>query len=245
MSMLGGSRGPHLPYRLVAGVVPTPGGWLVASAKVQGSTVAAEDPRVAATFVEVLDYKPAYQVVAVFAPIGLYDLPASGGRRCEREARRLLAMPRASAIASSPTRPALTGTTYADAAKANGGRLSPVRWQQLRKIAELDEAIAPYWQRTVFEVHPELSFFQLGGDRSLRFPKRTQVGIAERRQLLEARFPGVERILDAELLRITQTQLLDSAACLWTARRIVVRAISRLPEEPEWDDLGLRMELCR
>lgn len=241
----GEARGPQLPYRLAAGVMPVSRGWLVASAKIQGSTIAPEEPRIAANFLDVLDYKPAYQVITLFAPIGLYEGPAEGGRRCEREARRLLRMPRASTIASAPTRPALRGTTYAEAAKLSGGHLSPVRWPQLQRIAEVDEAIAPYWQRTVFEVHPELSFFQLGEDHPLRFPKRTQLGITERRKLLETRVPGVERIIDAVLPKITEMQLIDAAACLWTARRVVARAITRLPEEPEWDELGLRMELVR
>jgi predicted RNase H-like nuclease len=32
---------------------------------------------------------------------------------------------------------------------------------------------------------------------------------------------------------------------MWTARRIVSRAITRLPEDPEWDSQGLRMEIVR
>lgn len=32
---------------------------------------------------------------------------------------------------------------------------------------------------------------------------------------------------------------------LWTARRIAARAVSRLPENPEWNEDGLRMELVR
>lgn len=238
-------RGPQLPYRLLAGVMPVSRGWLVAGAKYHGATVAPEEPQVVPTFIEVLDYKPAYEVIALFAPIGLYDDPVPRGRRCEQEARRLLGMPRASAIASAPTRLALGSSTYREAAESSGGHLSPVRWRQFGRIAEVDEAIAPYWQRTVFEVHPETSFFQLGNDRPLRYSKRTQLGMAERRELLEARLPGVERVLEASLLGITQRQLLDVAACLWTARRIVARTISRLPEDPEWDDLGLRMEIVR
>lgn len=245
MAMRPGGRGPQLPYRLLAGVVPVPLGWLVASAKLQGATIAPEEPRKAPAFLEVLDYKPAYQVIALFAPIGLADGPLEKGRACEREARRLLGVPRANAIASAPPRPALSCSTYGKAAEASGGHLSPVRWRQLPKIAEVDGVIAPYWQRTVFEVHPELSFFQLGDDRPLRFRKRSRAGMAEREELLRARLPGAERILDADLTGIARPQLIDAAACLWTARRIAARAVSRLPEDPEWDALGLRMELVR
>lgn len=239
------SRGAQLPYHLLAGVIPVPRGWLVASAKHQGATMAPEEPHFASSFVDVLDYKPAYQVIALFAPIGLLDTPIEKGRACERAARRLLGVPRASAIASAPVRAALDCATYEDARSACGGHLSPVRWRQVRKIGEVDKAIAPYWQRTVFEVHPELSFLQLNEDRPLRYSKHTRAGIAERRELLELRIPGVERTLDARLGEVSRSQLLDAAACLWTARRIISRAISRLPEDPEWDSLGLRMELVR
>lgn len=234
-----------LPYRLIAGVVPVPGGWLTATAKVQGVTVAPEGPQVFPAFIDVLDYKPAYQVIALFAPIGLLDHQVPKGRACERAARSLLGRPRSSAIASAPVRAVFACSTYEDAVAANGGQLSPVRWRQIKKIAEVDKNIAPYWQRTVFEVHPELSFFQLNEDRPVRFPKHTHAGVAERRALVSARLPGVDTIVDAQLPRVTVSQLVDAAACLWTARRIFSRAVSRLPEDPEWDSLGLRMEFVR
>ncbi|MCA1846927.1 MAG: hypothetical protein LC792_27775, partial [Actinobacteria bacterium] len=39
--------------------------------------------------------------------------------------------------------------------------------------------------------------------------------------------------------------LLDACVDLWTARRIAARAVARLPEVPEWNEDGLRMELVR
>lgn|SRR5487761_1148423 len=238
-------RGAQLPYQLLAGIVLCPKGWLAATAKLQGITMSPEEPQVFATFLEVLDYKPAYQVIALSAPIGLMDRPTAKGRKCERDARKLLGWPRSSAIVSAPARPALPSANYQEAALANGGHLSPVSWRQFKKIAEVDMVIAPYWQRTVFEVHPELSFYQLNGDRPLTLPKRTEAGRTERRAILAARFPGVERILDRRLVGVSREHLLDAAACLWTARRIVSRAVNRLPEDPEWDGMGLRMEIVR
>jgi predicted RNase H-like nuclease len=234
-----------LPYQLLAGVVPVRAGWLVAGAKWQGATIAPEEPRVVGAFIDVLDYKPAYGIIAVFTPIGLLEEPRPRGRSCEREARHVLGVPRGSAIASAPTRSALEAPTYEEASKASGGHLSPVGWHRVPKIAEVDKAIAPYWQRTVYEVHPELSFFQLADDRPLRYPKRTRAGIEERETLLRSRLPGVERLLDAKISGVSQSHLLDAGACLWTARRIAARAVNRLPEDPEWDTLGLRMEIIR
>ena len=245
MSMRAVSHGAQLPYQVLAGVVPVRSGWLVASAKWQGATIAPEEPRVVEAFVDVLDYKPAYRVIALFTPIGLLDEPRAKGRSCEREARRVLGVPRASAIASAPPRPALAFSTYREAAEASGGHLSPVGWHRVAAIAEVDKVIAPYWQRTVFEVHPELSFFQLADDQPLRYPKRTRVGVEERETILRGKLPGAERLFGAALPGVFKSQLLDAAACLWTASRIAARAVSRLPEDPEWDALGLRMELVR
>jgi predicted RNase H-like nuclease len=207
--------------------------------------MAPEEPQLFPTILDVLDYKPAYQVVALFAPVGLLDEPTPGGRHCDRDARRLLGRPRSSAIVSAPARPALGRSSFAEAAQANGGRLSPVSWRQMARITEVDASIAPYWQRTVFEVHPELSLFQLNGDRPVRFSKHTRAGRGERIALLMERFPGIERVLGAHIRGINAAQLIDAAACLWTARRIISRAVSRLPEDPEWDGLGLRMEIVR
>lgn len=245
MSTRAPHRGAQLPYQLLAGVIPCSRGWLAATAKLQGITMSPEQPQLFSTFLDVLDYKPAYQVITVFAPVGLMSHPTPKGRKCEREARKLLGWPRSSAIVSAPARPALTKATYDAAAEANGGHLSPVSWRQFRKITEVDKDIAPYWQRTVFEVHPELSFYQLNGDLPVRYAKHTEAGIGERRTVLQTRFPGVERTLDATLRGVSRAQLLDAAACLWTARRIVSRAVVRLPEDPEWDELGLRMEMIR
>jgi|SRR5579872_554736 len=238
-------RGAQLPYVTLAGVTPCQGGWLAATAKLQGITLSPESPQVFPSLLHVFDYKPAFQVIALFAPIGLLDKASPGGRTCDREARRLLRWPRSGAILSAPPRSVVSSASLAEAREVNGGRLSPVTWRQWRRFAEVDANIAPYWQRTVFEVHPELTYFQLNEDKPVKFSKHSSAGRAERRGLLEARFPGVERVLDARIRKVSAVQLLDAAACLWTARRIVSRSVQRLPEDPEWDSMGLRMEIVR
>lgn len=239
--MAGPGRGPKLPYKLLAGVEPCSGGWLVAGARLQGITLTPTEPEVLRSFVDVLDAKPAYTIISLHAPMGLLESAVPGGRSCDRAARRLLGFPRAGAIVSPPTR--------AELADLNGrhtrygiGSMSKVR---LRRIAEIDAEMQPYWQRTVFEVNPELGFFTLNADHTLRFGKRTHSGQRERRALFEGKLAGIERILDARLRGVSRWQLLDAAADLWTARRIAARAIARLPEDPEWDEHGLRMELIR
>lgn len=238
-------HGPSLPYRPLAGVVPCPGGWLVAGAKLQGTTMSPEEPVVLRSFTEVLDTKPAFEIIALGAAIGLPDAPTAGGRQCDREARALLGWPRSGAIISPPVRAALGARTYEEARAANGGRLSTVSWARLPRLAEIDVVIAPYWQRTVFEVNPELCFHQLNGDEPVLYPKHSHVGMKERADILVGRLAGMQRIVDARLRGAGTAHLLDAAACLWTARRIAAHAVQRLPEEPVWDSQGLRMEIVR
>jgi predicted RNase H-like nuclease len=238
-------RGPDLPYQLLAGVVPCPGGWLVAAGKLVGIQVFPEEPRVVGTFREILDNIPQYAVTAVTVPIGLPTSPARGGRAADHEARAVLGFPHAGAIGSTPTRDALSKRSYDAARKANGGLLDVVTWQQFGKLREVDDEMQPYMQRRVYEVRPELSFFQLNEDVPMKFTKDSARGRKEREALLRRRMPGSERVIDTELKGARLTHQVDAAVTLWTARRIVARAVTRVPEDPEWDDKGLRMEIIR
>ncbi len=138
----------------------------------------------------------------------------------------------------------LQATSYEEAAALNDGMSAP-QWAMLRRIAEVDANIAPYWQRTVYEVHPELSFYQLNEDTPLRYGKHLHRGVAERRALIERRMPMMADALDRRVRGARRHHLIDAAACLWTARRIAGRAVNRLPDFPEWDEIGLRMEYVR
>jgi predicted RNase H-like nuclease len=245
MPMPARTHGPTLPYTLIAGVVPHQPGWLIVSAKLQGATMAPEAPRVLGCFADVLDDKPAHAVIALFAPVGLLDKPDAGGRECERAARALLGRRRGAAIRSAPSWLAINGIEPPETLA-----LDAVTAALLPHYAEVASEMAPYRQRTVYEVHPELSFFQLNDDQPLESSKRSAAGRSQRRELLERRIPGVERLLDASLpgignAQLRQTQLLDATACLWTARRVLARAVTRLPADPVWDSQGLRMEIVR
>ena len=192
-------RGPQLPYRLLAGVVPCPQGWLVAAGKLVGIQVYPEEPKVMPTFRDVVDAVPLYEVIAVTLPIGLPLTPQRGGRRADHEAREILGFPHAGAIGSTPTRASLTAGNYAAARQANGGLLDVVTWQQFPKIREVDAEMEPYMQRRVYEVRPELSFYQLAEDEVVKHTKDSKAGQLERKSLLLRRMPDSERIIEAEL----------------------------------------------
>jgi predicted RNase H-like nuclease len=202
--------------------------------------LATEDPRIVPSFTDVLDEKPAFSVIALRAPVGFLDKAEPRGRTCDREARSLLGRRRGAAVQSAPAWPAFT-----DEGSARTDGLDAVTLALFPRYAEVAREMAPYLQRTVYEAHPELSFFQLNHDQPCRYSKRFVAGQLERRELLDARIPGVERIVDAQVRGAKIWHLLDAAACLWTARRILARAATRVPADPEWDTQGLRMEIVR
>jgi predicted RNase H-like nuclease len=205
--------------------------------KLVGITLHPEPAEVVAEFVDVIDHIPSYIVAAVAAPIGLAPRWTHSGRRCDREARRLVDWPRLGAIASPPGRKDLTSSKRA---------VGDVTSRQIaRLIAQVDAEMQPYRQRSIYSTHPELSYYQLNGDKPLSRPKRTRAGLRERRKLITDRLHGLDEILDTEIAGATKSQLLDAAATLWTARRIRAKAATRLPVDPEWDDEGLRIEYVR
>src|ERR1700722_12349835 len=210
--------GPVLPYSIVAGVTPCAPGWLVMSAKLNGATFAPELPRVLSSFAEVLDERPAFSVIALNAPIGYVDENKVGGRTCDRLARSLLGR-RGSTVHNAPSRASLKEA----AAEPAVDGLDAISTALLPRYREVAAEMAPYRQRTVFEVHPELSFFQLNSDVPLRWTKKFEVGREERRTLLIKKIPGIDRALECEFDDVPLAHLLDAAALLWTARRIFAR----------------------
>ncbi len=196
-----------------------------------------------ATFAEVLDYRPSFEVIAIHCHLSFPEEDTKGGRTCDKLARQLLGWPRSGAIGSPPSRTYLR--THDLDLRARKG-LNPINARMMRRFAEVAEEMQPYRQRQVFEVHPELSFFQLNDDKPMQHSKNTEDGVAERRALVEAKIPGAAEVLDAEVPGgVTARHLLDAMVDMVTAPRIAARAVTRLPEDPEWDEQGVRMELLR
>jgi predicted RNase H-like nuclease len=220
-------------------VTPCPGGWLVAAAKLQGTIFAPEDPVRLETFMDVVDMRPAYSTIALNAPVGGLDRAIAGGRSCDREARLLLGR-RASAVKSAPAR-----VDRLEGIDLLPDNLDAITRTLLPRYQEVANEMAPFRQRTIYEVNTDLSFYQLNGDVPMRWSKHSEKGREERRDLLEAKVQGVLRIIDAEVPGATPSHLLDAAVILWTARRIFARAGIRIPVDPEWDEQGLRMEIVR
>jgi predicted RNase H-like nuclease len=230
---------PDLPYQLVASATPCGPAWLVATAKLSGGALAPEQPQLLAPFTEVVDLRPTPVALVVQAPIGGLDESQRGGRSCDREARSLLGQRRGAAVGSAPSR----RTLESDIEVVE--ELDAVTATLLPRYREVAAEISPFRQRWVYEFRAELSFLELNEGSPMQYPKRSDAGMSERRALLEERLIGIERLLDTEIDGVAPASLLDVAAGLWTARRIVVHAVVRLPEDPEWDSDGLLMAIVR
>lgn len=181
-------------------------------------------------------------------PIGL---PDRGARLCDREARRLLGRGRASSVFPAPIRPVLPALSYEEAcdlrSRIEQKKLSHQLWNIVPKIREVDEALRTdaSLQSKLREVHPELSFYALAGERPMRYNKKTQAGRDERLRVLEPVFGRQPITTPAErrAMGSAEDDVLDAFAVLWTAERIVRGVARTIPTLAPLDSEGLRMEI--
>jgi predicted RNase H-like nuclease len=234
-----------LPYKMLGGIVPCPGGWLIVPARLAGVTVAAEDPVVVATLLDVLEYKPKFEAAAIYAPIGFSDQPEGPYRPCDQEARNYVGWPRIVAVRPTPSRAALNAPTR-DAALELEPWLTRDDFRRFKWIREVEREFQPFHQRSFFAAHPDLTFAQLNGDRPLHTSPFHQDGVLERMALIRDKMPGVDEIVTrTPPPGSAQVHLLQATGLLWTARRAAGRAMQRLPLDPDWDSTGMRKELVR
>jgi predicted RNase H-like nuclease len=235
-----------LPYKMLAGVVPCPAGWLILPARLAGVTVIVEEPEVFSTLIEVLEYKPKFEAAAIWAPVGFFDEPQeSPYRPCDVEAREMIGWPRLVSVRPVPSRATLRARTR-DEAKQLEPWLTNDDLRRFRWMKEAEENFQPFHQRNWFAAHPDLSFYVLNGDRPVTSSPYQPEGVLERMNLIKGKLPGVEEaVTRTPPAGAAQIHLLQAAGLLWTARRAAGRAINRLPQDPNWDNSGLRMELAR
>jgi predicted RNase H-like nuclease len=234
-----------IPYKMLAGVVPCPGGWLVLPGRLAAVTVIVEEALVLPTLMEVLDYKPKFDAAAIFAPVGFYDQPTEPYRPCDAEARDMIGWPRLVAIRPVPSRQALRAPNRAAALQLEPW-LTKDDLRRFRWLKEAEQQFEPFHQRNWFAAHPELSMYMINGDRPVASSPYQHDGVLERLDLLRNKLPGVEDVINASPpAGAAQLHVIQAAALLWTARRASGRAVNRLPMDPNWDSTGLRMELVR
>jgi predicted RNase H-like nuclease len=237
---MSGPRRGELPYQILAGVEPCPGGWLVVPGNLQGITLSPQPGYVLESLADVLDYRPSFTIIALHAPVGLPESPDKR-RLCDVNARSMLGR-RAGSAVPGPTRKVLDALTLDDA-QAIDPSMDIVRWRALPKAAEAIREVQSWRQRAVWEVNPELAFRQMNDGFPLSYPRRSVHGMGERRELLEVKLPGTVRVMQARPKGVREGKLLDALADLWTSRRIMARAITRLADPPAWDNDGVRMDI--
>ena len=215
---------------LVAGVDGCRAGWVVAVGPARGGGPVALE--VVSHFAQVAERVEAGTVaaVAVDIPIGL---PAAGPRRCDTDARRLLAR-RRSSVFPAPVRALLGVRSWAE---ARG--ISRQTYGILAKVAEVDTVISRAAQDRVVEAHPEVSFTRLTGGPP-GHPKRTPEGRQERLAALAPVFPGLG--IPPRLPGSAPDDVLDALALCWTAGRFL-RGEAVVLGDGQRDGRGLRMEI--
>lgn len=185
---------------------------------------------------------PRLVTAVIDVPIGL---PEAGPRRCDLLARQLLRAPRASSVFPAPLRSMLAARDQREASEfrfaVERKKCSVQLAAILPKIREVDNLIDPQRQVRVREGHPEVSFAMMNGSKSMAHAKRRPAGRDERLVLLRESFPDVLTAISGAA-RFAEDAV-DAYAMLWTATRLVQGASQTLPETPNLDRRGLRMEI--
>lgn len=236
----------------LAGVDGCAGGWIAAFVRPSGDegTLA-----VFARFADVLAAPQRPAVVAADVPIGLPDRVGRGGREAENAVRPLLGA-RQSSVFSVPSRAAIAAADYAAACAAALSTSEPPRkvskqlFNIAPKIREVDAVLRgePALVPRVFEVHPELAFWRLNGERALSEPKKVKgrpypPGLALRRKLLCAAGLPPALIEAPPPKGAYADDLLDALACAAVARRLHEGTARPFPDPPPRDRYGLPMAI--
>lgn len=238
----------------VAGVDGCRAGWLVAIVSVTRQSSQRDTPCVfkfksffvAHIFKEVLSKTSDYELVCVDIPIGLSD--GDKPRECDLSARKLLCGPRASSVFPAPIRQCLWAKDYETASKIcfehSGKKLNRQSFALLEKIRQVDDLMTPALQRRVREIHPEVSFWALNAKKPVQQNKKNVPGQVCRHKLLQEIFTDMDSIpAQTPLHGYMMDDALDALVAAWTAGQTFIGKAGTLPQNPEFDSKGLRMEI--
>lgn len=231
---------------LIAGVDGCKAGWIALIERVLAGQI---DSAVSSTPRDLCRLLAGARVIAVDVPIGLTDC---GPRVCDAAGRRCLGRQRSSSVFPTPIRPALRATTREEASDIqetiDGRRIGVQAWGIFPKIREWDSCLRANAQiaKQVFEVHPEVCFWALNGSKPMHHGKKTAEGRQERRELLVQLFgaKAIDEIRSRHARSdVTDDDLYDAFAALWTARRIHAGNAFSLPDPAPRDSVGLPMAI--
>ena len=245
------SSDPSSAAPWLAGVDGCRTGWVVAFVRPSGDDVRV---RIEPRFADILAAPEQPATVAVDMPIGLPARAGHGGRGPENVVRPLLGQ-RQSSVFLVPSRRAIYADDYRQACSIALETSDPPRMVSKQlfmiapKIREVDEALRADAGAAarVFEVHPEVAFWRLNGERPLGEPKKQKgtpygPGLVLRRGLLVG--AGISAAAHAPPPRgAAADDLLDALACATIARRLHAGLAQPFPPAFERDEFGLPMAI--
>lgn len=240
----------------IAGVDGCKAGWIAAIASADRGS--APVIRIVSRFADLLEGVDAPEIVAVDMPIGLPDRIEGRGRGPEEAIRSVLGT-RSSSVFSIPSRAAvyaidrplagmadiaLAHTETCEIARATSepsAGFSRQAFMILPKIREIDRLLREdeSARARVREIHPELAFWTMNGERPLRFAKKSSEGAAERAGLLMANDLDRATVEAVPPKGAKRDDLLDALAALVVARHIAGGRGRPFPDPPRRDSHGL------
>ena len=176
-------------------------------------------------------------IIGIDIPLELHK---KGKRNAEKEARRILGS-RASTIFSSPSINTLQATSYIEACRINyketGLKISKQSWYLFWKIKQARKIyLDKTSNKTLYEIHPELSFMAMNKMEVIKESKKTIEGRKKRLDLIRHIYPsfdfGIER---NKFLKkdVADDDILDVLAVLWSTQKIIDNIASHVPKLTE------------
>ena len=233
----------------VMGIDGCRGGWVATLRPVEGGAI----ERIVSADLGALLATPDVAAIAIDMPIGLPERIGPEGRGPEKALRPYLGA-RQSSVFSVPARASVYAEDYGAANQASlatsdpPSKVSKQCFYLFPKMRALDGLLRadPALSARVHECHPEGAFMAMNGMRPLAQPKKVKgqvyaAGVDERLQLLSKVAGFDARDLAVALPGTGLDDCLDSAACAWSAARIVRGEALSFPSEPVSDRYGLRI----
>jgi predicted RNase H-like nuclease len=197
---------------LVAGVDGTKSGWVAVALENGSVTTTRRIVGIETSFEELADA----EVIAIDVPIGFGPREADRLARAKVGGSSVFAIPPLAAF----ERPFGPGGGISAQAFALGDRI-----RHVTVLAAKDSRFR--------EVHPEVCFWAMNGERRLLHRKKSAGGALERIALL--RNAGITLDLDTlgDASSVPLDDVLDAAACAWSAGRIQRGMAVSLPDPPQ------------
>jgi predicted RNase H-like nuclease len=124
-----------------------------------------------------------------------------------------------------------------------GKKMSQQSWAIVPKTAEVDSLLRqrPELRSLLYEVHPEVSFYFMGGSKPNTYSKKEKSGIDERIRKLSDSFRINHQYISVtrHQHRVSEDDVVDALAALWSAVRVFRRENIVLREDSDTGGPGI------